>query len=152
MIRRTERAHEGKELTGTEMYRLVDTYWSDLGGLRYWDFPSYFDMVRKIPYESDMEKYPGGVTEEVARPGYLLNRAMIPKLDCKKKSILIGAWAKAQSHPFRFLAASDRLDKEVVHVFPQIDFGNGWVTVDATLPSYMIGQKFPITFAAELQR
>lgn len=144
--------HGGKELTGSEMYAMVDDFWKDIGSHAAEPFASWYNLVKMIPYVSDGTLFPKSIVELVPRPAYLLNRNYFPRLDCKKKSILIGAWAKANGYPFRFLGVSGTPDKNVAHVFPQIDFGNGWVTVDATLPEYRIGQGFPITYAVELQR
>lgn len=143
---------EGKELTGAKMYALVDEYFTDIGSMRALPFLRWFEYVRSIPYVSDIERFPGRLLEVVSRPKYLMDRKIFPKIDCKKKSVLIGAWARANGFPFRFVAVSDRRDKEATHVFPQVDFGRGWVNADATLPNYIIGQGQPVTFAAELQR
>jgi transglutaminase-like putative cysteine protease len=116
-----------------------------------WDFRSFFDFVRAIPYVSDDDRFPGRVVELVPRPAHLLDRGRFPALDCKKKAILIGAWARGNGYPYRFLAVSHRVDREVHHVFPQINFGKGWVTVDATFPDFEIGAPQPVTFAAELR-
>lgn len=142
----------GKELTGREMYGAVEAYWGDLGPFLSWPFSAWFRYVSLIPYESDERRFPWRVIELVSRPAFLLDRTLFPKIDCKKKAILIGAWARGNGYPFRFLAVSSRGDKEVHHVFPQIDFGNGWVTVDATFPDFEIGQRHDITFAAELSK
>lgn len=144
------RDHEGKELTGHEMREMVKGYWMDLGSFLRWPFAAWFDFVRLIPYESDEEKFPERTIELVPRPAFLLNRHIFPRIDCKKKAILICAWAEGNGFPWRFLAVSARADKAVHHVFPQIDFGNGWENVDATFPEYAIGQGQSLTFAAEL--
>lgn len=145
-------AHEGKELTGRQMYHLAETYARDLDGLENLPFPDFYDRVKSIPYESDDERFPGVVLEVVARPKYLLDRNVFPRLDCKKKSILIGAWATANGCPFSFLAVSELPSKEVHHVFPIINYGEGWKTADATFPDFEIGQKFPLTYFEELKR
>lgn len=149
-VKVTAREHEGKELTGREMYRLARSYWPDLGHYAAWPFAAWFRFVRSIPYLSDEDRFPARVVEVVARPAHILDRRVFPRLDCKKKSILIGAWAAANGKPFRFVAVSHRPDKSIHHVFPQIDFGRGWVNVDATFPKFEIGQPQPATFATEL--
>jgi hypothetical protein len=144
------REHEGKELTGAEMHRLIRGYWSDLAGVLSCPFPQWFDSVRLIPYISDEERFPGRVIELVPRPAFLMDRNLFPQIDCKKKSILLSSWAWGNKIPYRLLAVSHRPDKEVHHVFPQIDFGNGWINADATFPQYRIGMPQPVTFATEL--
>lgn len=142
---------EGKEVTGREMYQASKDFAGDLGPYSAWPFAAWFDFVRLMPYESDESRFPWRVVELVPRPAYLLDRSLFPEVDCKKKAILLGAWAHANHKPFRFLAVSSREDKQIHHVFPQIDFGDGWVTVDATFPEFRIGQAHPITYAAELR-
>ena len=148
--------HGGKELTGRYMYHFAENYSSDLGGLRSLSFPAWYDRVKSIPYRSDDELFPeeaGRVVEVVARPGVLLSRRIWPGLDCKKKSILCGAWASANRRPFAFLAVSEIPSREIHHVLPVIDFdGRGFRTADATFPEYEIGAAFPITYAEELPR
>lgn len=141
---------EGKEATGHEMRDTVDRYYSDLGNYLGWPFSAWFDFVRLIPYVSDDTRFPERIIELIPRPAYLLDRGLFPQIDCKKKAILIASWARGNGLPYRFLAVSSRLDRRVHHVFPQIDFGAGWVTADATFPDFQAGQAQPLTFAAEL--
>ncbi len=143
---------QGKELTGERMYAFVDRYFTDLGAWLRRSFMDWYNYVKSIPYISDVERFPDRILEIVPRPKYLLDRSIFPKIDCKKKSILIGAWAKGNGIPFRFVAVSERPDHEVTHVFPQVDLGKGWENADATLPEYHFGQGFNVTFATELQR
>lgn len=136
------------------MYQFAENFSSDLGGLACYPFPDFFSRVAEIPYQSDDDLFADvpGIVEVNARPALLLNRRIFPALDCKKKAILIGAWAHANGVPFRFLAVSEMPDQVVHHVFADVDLGDGWKTADATLPHYRIGQAFPLTFATELQR
>ncbi len=142
--------YEGKELTGHEMHQMVQSYWTDLAPYVCWPFSSWFDFVRLIPYESDENRFPGRVIELVPRPAYLMDRNLFPRIDCKKKAILICAWAYGVGYPYRFIAVSQKPDKSIHHVFPQINFGDGWINADATFPEFHVGQAQPITFAAEL--
>jgi len=148
--------HGGKELTGRFMYHYAQNFPQDLGGFSSLPFPAWYDRVKSIRYKSDDELFPedpGRVVEVVGRPAILLNRRIFPFLDCKKKSILCGAWAASNNRPFCFLAVSEKPNGEVHHVVPVIDFdGRGMQLVDPTLPEYRIGQIFPITYAEELQR
>lgn len=142
--------YDGKEATGREMYRMVSDFWLDVAPFMVWDFPDWFDFVRAIPYVSDDQLFPDQIVELLSRPWWLLDPRLFPGMDCKKKAILIACWAYANRCPFRFLAVSEVPSKKIHHVFPQIDFGNGWENCDATFPSYRIGQKYPITYAEEL--
>jgi hypothetical protein len=147
--------HGGKELTGKWMYHFAENFHEDLGPYRFVPFARWYDRVAAIPYRSDDEIFPESpdeIIEVVARPGQLMNKGLWPRLDCKKKAILIGAWAAANGVPFAFVAVSERLDKEIEHVFPVVCFNGEWVTADATLPGYHIGQVFPITRVEELTR
>lgn len=147
--------HRGKELTGRYMYHFATDYAGDIGFGAAMPFPLWHAKVGAIPYQSDDELFPpdeNGVIEVVARPAYLLNPSMWPAIDCKKKAILIGAWCAANKVPFLFVASSENPDREIHHVLPVVEMGNGWVTADATFPGYRIGQAYPITRAEELRR
>jgi len=146
--------HQGKELTGRRMYQFAENFSSDLGELARLPLPDFFMRVADIPYESDDDLFPGSESVEVnARPAYLLDRSIFPALDCKKKSILMGAWARENGIPFRFLAVSELPTRRVHHVFADLNLpAGGWTTADATFPHYRLGQGFPLTFATELAR
>jgi len=151
MIEFQKEPYTGKELSGQRMYEMCFRFFADLDGLERLPFPDFFDRVRGIPYATD-EEITGRDDEVAARPLYLLDRKIFPFLDCKKKAILIGSWARAQKPPlaFRFLAVSEYPDKKIHHVFPQIDFGAGWINCDATFSNFKIGMGHPVTRAEEL--
>lgn len=133
------------------MYAVVRDYWGDLGDYVHWPLTAWFDFVRLIPYEADNTRFPTRILELVARPKYLLDRALFPALDCKKKSILMGSWAQGHGYPYHFLAVSQRPDGGIHHVFPRIRAPTGeWMVADATLPDYQLGCSNPITHAVEL--
>lgn len=147
--------HRGKEQTGRFMYGYAEHFCDDIPGLERTPFPVWYARVKAIPYRSDEDLFPedpNQIIEVVARPAYLVNPNIFPRLDCKKKAILIGAWAAANHRPFCFLAVSEIPSGEIHHVFPAVDFGSGWRTADATLPEFRVGQVFPITYAEELLR
>jgi len=129
---------------------MAEGYCRDLGVFAAWPFPDWFNLVRSIPYESDDERFPSRVIEVVSRPAWSLDSRILPRLDCKKKSILIAAWAVANGYPYRFLAVSHDQSKTIHHVMPQIDFGGGWVNADATFPNHKVGEGQPITYAEVL--
>jgi len=109
-------------------------------------------MVRAIPYQNDGEKFRSPVVELLGRPAYLMDRDLLPRLDCKKKSILIGAYCEGNQIPWKLVAISEKPDKEIHHVLPMVKFGRVAVTADATLPAYYIGQGKAFTKAEELIR
>ncbi len=137
------------------MYRFSEDYADDLGFNSSLPFDVWHARVCAIPYRSDDEIFPvseNGVVEVVARPAYLLDPSIWPALDCKKKAILVGAWCKKNNVPYVYVASSEYPSREIHHVLPVIFDGNRWVTADATLPGYKIGQGFPVTRVEELQR
>lgn len=147
--------HGGKGLTGKLMYHFADAYCEDLGLNRHARLPAFFADVRRIPYRSDDELFPSDandVTEIVARPKYLLDRRLWPALDCKKKAILMGAWAACNGIPYAFVAVAEYPEKSIHHVFPLLFVDGEWITADATLPENYLGQSFPLTKAEELTR
>lgn len=86
----------------------------------------YFNYVKDIPYRRDPKP-----REIIARPLHIA-RFQNFGADCKKKSIMIAAWLKANKIPFRFIASSRRPDKRVHHVFPQGKISGQWINLDAT--------------------
>jgi hypothetical protein len=101
------------------------------------DIRDYFSLVSKIPYRRDPTK--PKPREIIARPYYLLKYRRIG-LDCKKKSILCGAWCRENRYPYRFIGSSQRKDKKIHHIFPQIFYNNKWENIDATYPEYQLFQ------------
>lgn len=126
-----------KEQTGRRMKQLVGRFARDLDrvrvrvGGRSKRFSALnplevHEVVRNIPYRKDTEP-----VEVIARPARLLN-GEFRSLDCKKKAILIGAWAARRGYPFKFIAASKRPDRKFHHVFPVVRLRGEWVNMDAT--------------------
>jgi len=101
----------------------------------------FFKFVKNIPYK--MDKKP---VEIVARPYYILKNKS-QGADCKKKSILMGAWLERHNIPYRFIASSKRPDKMVHHVFPQGKINGKYINLDATYPEYQPGEKKKVTYA-----
>lgn len=141
--------HKGREETARFMYWLAKTFKSDLGTLAGLSFPDFFDYVRAGPYASDDVAWGDPDREVVARPGFLLDWRDKIGLDCKKKAILIGAWAESNAVPWELIAMSEQPDKEIHHVFPLILSGNQWVISDATYPRYQLGAPKPEMTTAE---
>jgi len=105
----------------------------------------FFTYVRKIPYRRDTKP-----VEVISRPRYILQYQGLG-MDCKKKAILVGAWAKVNGTPWRLIASSTRGDKRVHHVFPQVKLNGRWRNVDATYKHYRPFQHKRVTFAEVLQ-
>lgn len=137
MIRET-RPLRNKEQTGKAMYRMVmiGLAGNDLGGAASMPLPSFFDGVRKIPYQRDQKG-----RETVARPALLLRE--FPALDCKKKAILMGAFLASKKVPFRFIAVSESPTKKFHHVFVLAWVAGKWRPVDATYAKYKLFEKKP---------
>lgn len=91
-------------------------------------------VVREIPYKKDTAP-----VEVVARPARLLNGEFSTGIDCKKKAILLGAWAAARGVPYRLIASSKRADRKFHHVFPQVFIDGEWINFDATYKSMRPG-------------
>lgn len=122
-----------KSQTAREMYRLTDEHSSDIdhfeaGGTPLSNLPllDYYRLVRGMPYLQDIP-----AVEVVSRPYYVL-AAPWRGLDCKKKSILVGSWARENGIPYRYVAVSRRPDRSAHHVIPELQINGEWVEVDAT--------------------
>lgn len=114
------------------------------------DLPSYYNLVRSIPYRRDREP-----VEVVSRPYHIFRHRSLG-MDCKKKAILLGAYCKRNGIPYRLVASSRRPDKRMHHVFPQgmIQLSGNtspqWVNLDATYPNYRLGMQKQATAAEVL--
>jgi len=80
-------SHRGAEKTGREMKRLINQYSHDIIPLHKLPIIKYFDKIKNIPYRNDQAIF-SDRSEIIARPKYLLNKGLYPKLDCKKKQFL----------------------------------------------------------------
>jgi hypothetical protein len=132
---------KNKYQTAKKIKRIINDYKNDLRAVHIVkngveipisDLPllDFFRYVKNIPYRKD--KTP---LEILVRPYYILKHQGLG-MDCKKKSILIGAYCKLNNIPVRFIGSSKRIDKRVHHIFPQI-FDNGeWKNFDATYNYY----------------
>jgi hypothetical protein len=134
---------QDKEQTARKIKDLVNQYYSDLDSvfvvnrgvnMKITDLSlsDFFDLVKNIPYRRDPRP-----VEVVARPYYLFKHRGLG-LDCKKKSILCAAYFKYRGLPFRFIGSSNRPDKKVHHIFPQVKLDNEWLNFDATYSNYKL--------------
>lgn len=139
-----------KKQTGDAMYNICSRYRDDLHlihlrkrdnmkpvPLSRLNLGNYYDYVRAIPYKQDRKPI-----EVIGRP---LRLVMLPKLDCKKKAVMIGSYADLKNIPYRFIASSSRPDRRIHHVYPELFISGEWVSYDATYPDYYIGQEKFIT-------
>lgn len=144
-----------KNQTGAEMKRLVNSYSNDLKNIYITfegkqtalaDLPVeyFFSIVKDIKYKIDSKP-----VELLMRPYYAM-KFRKNGLDCKKKSILMASFAKANNIPYRFIASSIRKDKRKHHVFPQLFINEQWVNFDCTYNNYYIGQEKELTAAEVL--
>lgn len=122
-----------------EMKKMVRNFSSDLEKFAHLPFDVYFDIVRKMPYEKDRK----GV-EVVKSPRETFKAG---KGDCKKKAVLVASYANNRWGPksWRFVASSNRPDKRITHVFPEIKIGGKWLNADATYPRFYFGKPKKIT-------
>lgn len=129
-----------KEQTGEELRRMIETYHRDLDNAyivrrlgkpevaSQSSFINFFNSVSSIPFKKDLYQY-----EVAARPLSILSD--FPRgIDCKKKSILMGSWARCNGVQYKLIASSTRPDRAIHHVFPMFMLDGKWVPVDATYP------------------
>lgn len=134
-----------KKQTGDAMYDLCSRYNEDLDyiyikrpyrkmtPLSTLSLIDYYTYVRNIPYRQDIKP-----VEVIGRP---LQLVKMRSLDCKKKSVLMGSYASYYGIPYHFVASSNRPDRRIHHVYPEIYLGNVWVVCDATYPNYYLGME-----------
>lgn len=151
-FRRSEEPLINRRQSSNEIKSIISCFSGDLetiflrsGGndipLSQLSFDKYFDFVKNIKYRKDTPP-----VEKVGRPLWIMAQVNAGKgIDCKKKAVLIGAYLHLHGVPFRFIGSSCREDRQIHHIFPQADFGNGWINVDATYAHYHIGQNKKVT-------
>lgn len=127
---------QDKRQTAARMYQYANRYYKDL--LRFRTNMGrplgrvpllvFFDFVRRIPYREDEQP-----VEVVARPAHIINYRRLG-MDCKKKSLLMLAFARCQVPPIasRLVASSNRQSGEIHHCFPQLFLSGAWRNFDAT--------------------
>lgn len=138
----TSRRLFNKDQTGRDMYRLINTYSSDLDNVKVWragtlmpfskiPLNEAYEYIRRIPYKRDIKP-----VEVLMRPSEIF-RNKDSGIDCKKKSILLSSYLRNRGIPYRLVASSRLKNKRVHHVFPQIFVLCRWLNFDATYPHYM---------------
>jgi hypothetical protein len=138
--------HRGPRFTAKKM-RESAKFTEDIGNLKELSFQDYYETIKNIPYIDDPQILYRA--ELVARPKYLLYGQ---SLDCKKKSILMGAYCNAQlpKLKFKFIGSSERSDRLLHHVFPIVKLNNQWVVADATFKRYFLGEGKPFLTKYEI--
>jgi len=148
MIVKRERLYS-KNQTGRRMYWLARRFSGDISKalirrngrvqkLTDLSLGEVYDVVRSIPYRRDDKP-----VEVVARPLHILAGAG-SGADCKKKSIILGAWLhetnKSRAEPirWRFVGVSSLRSRRIHHVLPQIKIDGEYKNVDATYPKNKI--------------
>jgi hypothetical protein len=142
MIVDREPLHD-KAQTAAKIKQIVNKFYLDLdslfierknGTMKLPDLSlaEFFDLVKNIPYRRDPRP-----VEVVARPYYIFKYRGLG-MDCKKKAIICAAYLKARGLPFRFIGSSNRDDKKIHHIFPQVKLDNEYVNFDATYSNYQL--------------
>lgn len=140
--------------TGKKMYSVVEKYHTDLRdcvlyigsipvSLSELSIEQFFDIVKNIPYEQDEEPI-----EVIARPNIIIDQGV---KDCKKASILIASHLSCNRVPYRFIACSEKPDREVHHVFTQGYIMHNWKNLDATYKKYYPFEPKTLTYAEVLE-
>jgi hypothetical protein len=129
------------------MRELVEKFYEDARGLARLSLDQIFDYVAALPYVMDSEIWGEGV-EKIARPARFQE---LPGIDCKKKAILVGCWARCNGLRYRFVAVDDT-GRGVSHVFAEVEESPGmWVSMDCTLPGlFRPGSPMPNVRFAEV--
>lgn len=140
MIMRRRALYDRTQTTG-QIRRMVRQYAGDLDYFGFNGLPlsgmepeRFFDVVRRIPYRRDIHG-----TEIVSRPYHIIKNAALG-MDCKKKSVLIGAYAHRNKIPYRFVTISRRPDRRIHHIYPQLKINGEWQNYDATYAEYKPNQ------------
>lgn len=129
------------------MREWVEKFHEDARSFARFSVDEIFDHVAAIPYVMDVEVW--GVGEEgLARPARFNE---FRGIDCKKKAIFIGCWARCNGIRYRFVAVDDT-GKGVSHVFAEVELEPGfWVSMDCTIKGlFRPGSPMPLVRYAEV--
>lgn len=100
----------------------------------------FYNYVKAMPYRRD----PAG-NEIIPRPAFIIEYAPKYGRDCKKQSILIGAWAKLNGVPYRLKVVSRNKKKRMHHIYPELQINKKWLTADATYNNMLLGAHYQNT-------
>lgn len=98
-----------------------------------YDLMQVYDYVRALPYVKDPETSPlngGDAIELLKAPKY----TMLMGGDCDCKAILLGSILERMNVPYRMAVVSTQPDKQLHHIYPEIQLNGLWVPFDATYP------------------
>ena len=126
MRQTTTRNARNVQEVGQEMYRMAESYATDLGSLALLSFQEFFDHVKRIGYRKEPGRF-----QFLARQSWTQN-GIGPIIACANKAILIGSWAYLHKLPYRFVAVSRFRNKPLSHVFAQVYINGNWQNADAT--------------------
>jgi hypothetical protein len=122
--------HPGYRVVCKKMRDIVEEFHGDVAHLARLSTDELFSLVEKIPYVMDGDVWGGG-REAIARPARFRE---LRGLDCKKKAILVGCWARCRGIGYRFVAVDDT-GNGISHVFAEVEEVPGWwVSMDCTIP------------------
>lgn len=132
--------------TAKDIYNVARKHWPDLLEFKEWNLQQFYDFIHAIPFVSD-DVYDTETDhfELVPRPGYLLDRDYFPFLDCKKKTVLLSAFAEMQGWDWILCGSSETEGVDPHHIFLLVWDGDDWLPVDANQPEdYLFKPKFEI--------
>lgn len=134
-----------------KIYNVARKFWPDLLEFKDWSLPQFYDYVHAIPFISDDVYDTEKIHFEVLlRPGYLLNRDIFSFLDCKKKTVLLAAFAEMQDWDWILIATSEDPGFDPHHIFLLLWDGDDWRPVDANLPEDYLFKPKPYIVESEL--
>jgi len=117
---------------GELLLEFVEKYNEDIADYDDYDFVSYYDFVRSLPYKEDLSKVESSELDVYCRPKRTLSENCECR-DCDDKAILLACWCYRHNVPFRFLACSYEKANPVEHCIIEVkDDNEKWIEVDAT--------------------
>ena len=147
--------------TGRYMHKYVKEYYLDMAPFADYSLQDIFTEIANLPFYPDPP-----YVELLRRPAYLLygipfnisfsygersifewmrKYGRFPGGDCDDKSIAIGAWARLNGIPYRFLGVGRKNPHKKVkkvlltHVYPELYIDGAWLTIDATYSYNTLG-------------
>lgn len=112
--------------TINKIKQLIDKYHNDVN-FRGISVRGFFDWVKNLPYRKDPKPI-----EVVGRPLRIIPIAKQIGIDCKKKAVLMGSYAKQNNIEYRIVVSSNRPDGQIHHIFLQYKINGRWLNADST--------------------
>ncbi len=118
-----------------EVQRMIELFYNDIKktGLNNVGLNECFDFIKKMKYSRDFPR-----PELVSRVKYY-NK--LDGYDCKKKSVLLGSYAKVNNIPYRLVISGNDPKKDFHHIFIQLYMGGRWINADCTYKIGKIGKQ-----------